>query len=472
MTEATPHPPRVSWHAAVSGSVVSRSRSLLWMFFLAVHLWLVYLNLFPAGYGLNDVTYVYRQWMEQGVYANYWPGISGVWVYPIAALVPMFVSTIFGFGVYGTTWLLMVTVLNGVALAALTSWGRPNSSLTLGWWWLSFVLLLGPIALGRIDSVTIPLALVAVMMIATRPGLAAVLLTVGTWTKIWPVAILAAMVIVLRERGRVVSGAILTSAVIVALALAFGSGSNVLSFITEQTGRGLQIEAPVTTFWMWQAFAGVPGVSVYYDTDILTYQVAGGAAATAASLMTPLLVVVVGALCLLGMLALRRGTSAAQILPTLALALVVALIAFNKVGSPQFMTWLSVPVVLGIATRMAGAGRSFRVPAGIVLVMALLTQLIYPYFYSGVVAVQPLMLTVLSVRNALLFVVLGWAVTELVGMARRPATSGTLANRPAEFVPAMPSPSAPVSSAPSTTSTTTVTSTPSSSTPSSSTPRE
>jgi hypothetical protein len=270
----------------------------------------------------------------------------------------------------------------------------------------------------------------------------------------------------------VVSGAILTSAAIVALALAFGSGSNVLSFITEQTGRGLQIEAPVTTFWMWQAFAGVPGVSVYYDTDILTYQVAGGAAATAASLMTPLLVVGVGALCLLGMLALRRGTSAAQILPTLALALVVALIAFNKVGSPQFMTWLSVPVVLGIATRMAGAGRSFRVPAGIVLVMALLTQLIYPYFYSGVVAVQPLMLTVLSVRNALLFVVLGWAVTELVGMARRPATSGTLANRPAEFVPAMPSPSAPVSSAPSTTSTTTVTSTPSSSTPSSSTPRE
>jgi hypothetical protein len=457
MTEATTHPPRARWHAALTGSGVSRSRSLLWMFFLAVHVWLVYLNLFPAAYGLNDVTYVYKQWMEQGVYANYWPGISGVWVYPIAAIVPMFVATIFGFSSYGTTWLLLVTVLDGVALAALTRWGRPNSSLALGWWWLAFVLLLGPIALGRIDSVTIPLALVAVMMIATRPGLAAVLLTVGTWMKIWPVAILAAMVIVLRERGRVVSGAILTSTVIVALALAFGSGSNVLSFITEQTGRGLQIEAPVTTFWMWQAFAGVPGVSVYYDTDILTYQASGGSAATAAALMTPLLVVVVGALCLLGMLALRRGTSAAQILPTLALALVVALIAFNKVGSPQFMTWLSVPVVLGIATRMGGLGRSFRAPASLVLVMALLTQLVYPYFYTGVVTLQPLMLTVLSVRNALLFVVLAWAVTALVGMARRPAPSGTLTDHPTKV--ATTTPSSPPSISVSSPSTPTVSST-------------
>jgi hypothetical protein len=213
--------------------------------------------------------------------------------------------------------------------------------------------------------------------------------------------------------------------IIVSLALAFGSGTNVLSFITEQTGRGLQIEAPVTTFWMWQAFAGVAGASVYYDLDILTYQVTGANVEIVASLMTPLLAIVVAGVCVLGALARRRGASDSTILPILALALVVALIAFNKVGSPQFMTWLCVPIVLGMATRIADAGRSFRVPASIVLVLAFLTQLIYPYLYNSVVYLDPAMLLVLTFRNVLLFVLLGWAITALVSLMRRPASSTT-----------------------------------------------
>ena len=420
MTDALAQP-----RPATAFGAVARSRTLLWMLFLAVHLWLGYLNLYAAGYGLSDVTLVYKQWMEQAVYADYWVGINGVWVYPIAAIVPMFAATVFGFGLYGTTWLAMVMVLNAVGLAAITRWGRPNTALTLGWWWLAFLLLLGPISLGRIDSITIPIALVAVTLIARHPGIAALLLTVTTWMKIWPAALLAAMVIALRTRGQVVTAAILTSVIIVALALAFGSGANVLSFITEQTGRGLQIEAPVTTFWMWQAFAGVAGASVYYDLDILTYQVTGANVEIVASLMTPLLAIVVAGVCVLGMLARRRGASDSTILPILALALVVALIAFNKVGSPQFMTWLSVPIVLGMATRIADAGRSFRVPASIVLVMAFLTQLIYPYLYNSVVYLDPAMLLVLTFRNVLLFVLLGWAITALVSLMRRPASSTT-----------------------------------------------
>ena len=420
MTDARTHP-----LSASTFSAVAQSRSLLWLVFVVVHLWLIYLNLYPEASGLNDVTYVYRQWMEQGVYANYWAGISGAWVYPIAAIVPMFAATLFGFGVYGITWLLLVTVLNAVGLAALTRWGRAQSPLVLGWWWLAFLALLGPIAVGRIDSITIPLALVAVTMIARRLGIAALLLTVATWMKIWPAALLAALVVVLPSRGKVVVSAILTSIVIVAFALAFGSGVNVLSFITEQTGRGLQIEAPITTFWMWQAFAGVPGATVYYDMDILTYQVTGAHVATAASLMTPLLAIAVLALCGLGMLARRRHIPAAEILPVLALALVVALIAFNKVGSPQFIGWLSVPIILGIATRLEGEGRSFRVPAALVLGMALLTQAIYPHFYNSVVMLEPTLLVILTARNVLLFVLLGWAVTALITMIRRPGASTT-----------------------------------------------
>ncbi len=46
-----------------------------------------------------------------------------------------------------------------------------------------------------------------------------------------------------------------------------------LSFITQQTGRGVQIESPIATFWMWDAFRGrIGGSSLYYDSAILTYQ--------------------------------------------------------------------------------------------------------------------------------------------------------------------------------------------------------
>ncbi|MCC6855749.1 MAG: hypothetical protein IT189_06770 [Microbacteriaceae bacterium] len=112
--------------------------------------------------------------------------------------------------------------------------------------------------------------------------------------------------------------------------------------------------------------------------------------------------------------------AAGDLLPSLSLALVTALIAFNKVGSPQFVSWLAVPVVLGLATRAAGHGRSFRTPAIMVLVIAGLTQFIYPYLYTALLQVQVPMLIVLTGRNAMLFVLLGWAIWSIATAPRLP----------------------------------------------------
>jgi hypothetical protein len=130
-------------------------------------------------------------------------------------------------------------------------------------------------------------------------------------------------------------------------------------------------------------------------------------------LMTVLMVLSVIAIVLLALLVVQRGTRAAQVLPPLSLALVSALIAFNKVGSPQFMTWLAVPVILGLATHAAGLGRSFRTPAVMVAILAALTQSFYPYLYGWLLGLHPLLLTALTARNVLFFVLLGWAVREL-----------------------------------------------------------
>ncbi len=397
---------------------IARSPLALWIAFVIVQLWLGLLALYAPGLPLGDVTLVYKFWVEQALDNGVWVGIDSAWVYPILALAPMLGASALGLDQYGPTWISIVIILNAVAMAFITGWGRRPERTSVGWWWVAFLALLGPIALGRIDSITVPLAIIGVLFLATRPLLASVLLAVATWIKVWPAALVLAAIVALRARLTVIAGAVGTTLVVLLGALAAGGSASVLSFITEQTGRGLQIEAPISSVWMWMARAGVPGARVYYDQDILTYQVVGPGWAVAADVMTPVMAVVVAAIVLLGARALRAGASAGDLLPPLALALVTALIAFNKVGSPQFVSWLAVPIVLGLATSAAGLGRSFRTPASLVLVIGALTQLVYPYFYGWLLALDVPMLSVLTARNALYFVLLGWAITAIVTAPR------------------------------------------------------
>ena len=387
-----------------------KTPAAVWGAFVLVHLWLGLLNLYAPGLPMGDVTIVYKFWTEQALNTGFWVGIHSIWVYPIVAWLPMLGSAVLGPDLYGSTWLTMVMIVDAVAFGVLTGWGRARERIGVAWWWIGFLFLLGPISLGRIDSISVPLAMIAVLVIARRPKVAAVILTLATWIKVWPAALLLAAVIALRDRWRILIAAVVTSGAVVVVSLAFGSGANVVSFITQQTGRGLQPEAPVSTFFMWQALAGVPGAKVYYDEAILSYGVKGPGDAFAIAIMSPLLAIVVLVIAALGLRAVRAGARPGYLFPALALAFTTTMIAINKVGSPQYIAWLAVPIVLGIATSAAGQGRSFRTPATVGLALAALTQFLYPYFYSALLMLKPLMVVALTVRNILEFVLLGWAI--------------------------------------------------------------
>jgi hypothetical protein len=412
-------PPVQPWRETLSD--VFGNRTLLWSVFILTHLWLGFLNLNAPGLPLGDVTLVYKYWAEQASISHFYVGIDSVWVYPIVAIVPMAIAAVFGFQNYASTWLSLVFLLDAIAYAAMVGWRRPLRSSVIGWWWIGFLLFLGPIAMGRIDSITIPIALVAVLFLAARPRVAALLLTIAMWIKVWPAAVLAAVIIASMDRGKVIAATLLSSGAIVLLALVLGSGTNVASFIFAQAGRGLQVEAPISTIWMWLSFVHVPNAFVYYDQDILTYQVGGPGADVAAAIMTPVLVVAVVAVAVVGIIAVRRKTPVTELLSPLMLAFITAFIAFNKVGSPQYMTWLAVPIILGLATSASGHGRSFRLPAILVLVIAALTQAFYPYVYIDLLELNPTLLVVLTVRNLLLFVLLGWSLFRLRDVSARTA---------------------------------------------------
>jgi hypothetical protein len=389
-----------------------------WTAFVVVHAVVAWLCLglpgtgigeYAIGLPLGDVTLVYRPWIEQAISGGPVVGIDQSWVYPIAAIVPMLAAMGLGPDLYGPVWLTLVTLLNAGGSAVLLGSRPCRRREFAAWWWVAFTALLGPIALARIDAVTVPIAVVALLLVARHPTVAGVLLAIATWMKVWPAAVIAALLVTSRSRAAVLAAGAATSAAIALLVVVLGGGANLLGFVGEQTGRGLQIEAPVATPYLWLASTHAPGSFLYYDRQILTYQVTGPGTEAVIRLMTPLLALAVTGTVLAGVLAVRRGASVIRLFPSLALALVVVFITFNKVGSPQFQTWLIAPVIVGLVYR----GRAFAWPAGLALALAALTQLVYPYLYSWLLSATPAMVFVLSVRNAGLFALLAWALADV-----------------------------------------------------------
>ncbi|MBD8727473.1 DUF2029 domain-containing protein [Frigoribacterium sp. CFBP 13707] len=369
---------------------------------------------------MGDVLSVYSTWMQRGVGAGDWVGIDRPWVYPILAAVPMLLARVGGPEHYGTAWLTIVLLLDAAALAVLTRGGRRE--LAAAWWWLAFLVVLGPIAVGRIDAVTVALALVGLLLLTARPTLAAALLTVAAWVKVWPAALVVAALIAVRRRRDVLTAAVTTSVVVVAISLVLGSGATVLGFVGQQAGRGLQVESLTAVPWLWRAASGAADTTVYYDRDILTFQVSGPGVALAAQATTVVMALVVLAVVLLGLRAVRSGASAERLLAPLSLGLVTALIVTNKVGSPQFVSWLAVPVVVGLVLQRRG-GPSFVVPAALSLVVAGLTQVIYPWCYDSLLAAEPWIVLVATLRGVAEVGLLALAAAQLWRLGRT-ATAG------------------------------------------------
>ena len=391
--------------------MIAKKPIVMWVAFVFVHVFLGAIA-FTLHKGFGDVYNVYAPWSQDAL-RGWVVGIDEPWVYPIAAIVPIVVPGFFGVQNYAVAWLVLVTLVDACAFALLLR-RRQRRRLIAAWWWLGFLLLLGPVALGRLDAISAALAIIGLLWLSTRERTAIIVLTVATWIKVWPAALLAAAIVALRRRARIVLVAVLSSIAILVVPLAFGAGWNVLSFVTKQTGRGIQIEAPVALPWMWQAVFGVRGAHVYFDARLITFQIAGHGTHIGEALMTPFLAAAVIGLLLIGIRAARHGSTYTHILPELALALVTAFIAFNKVGSPQYITWFVAPTVYGLVVR----GRQFRVPSVFVLITAALTQAFYPYLYGGLTHPNAVMVTILTLRNLMYFVILGWTVTKLWGAGR------------------------------------------------------
>ncbi|MGX1932535.1 hypothetical protein [Microbacterium resistens] len=383
-----------------------RSRTVLWSAFLAAHALVAVLGWILPSMPMGDVVLVYEPWSRSALTGGSIVGVTEPWVYPQLALLPMLaaqgiatlLAPVAGAASYLVAWAVLVTILDAVAFGVLLGTGRSTARRRAAWFWILAMTLLGPIAVYRIDAITVPVAVLAVLLLSARPAVASALLTIGAWIKIWPGAVFVAAVVLLRSRARMIASAAGVTALVVGTLVLLGGSPYLFGFLTEQTGRGLQIEAVAATPFLWLAVTGAARIE--YSREILTFQIVAPGADAVSSVLTPLMAVVALAVAGLVVLRLRAGAGVRRLLGPAALALTVVLIVCNKVGSPQFQTWLIAPVVLWLLLDR----RRALLPALLVLAASLLTQAVYPITYDGLLRAQPLPVLLLTVRNLVVVV--------------------------------------------------------------------
>lgn len=366
---------------------------------------------------------LYRLWAQDAVQGS-WPVIDFAWVYPAGALLPIVAPIVLGPFFYQLMWLVMIAGANWLALAALAGPRlQRRSAYPAAWYWLLSVLLLAPVSMLRLEGVTAPLAIAGLVWISRRPVVAGALIALATWIKVWPAAVAAAIVAVCRTRGWVALGGLGVSAVVAGVVVVAGGSRHLFSFLTIQDQRAPQLEAPVASPWVWATIFELPGARIRQNYELATREVVGHGAMAAGAVVGGLMIVAFIAIALLlvrsrmswsrghaaGLEASETADAERRLVVLGAFALTAALIVFNKVGSPQYMLWLTPIVAVGLLVDR----KRWRTPAIWMAITSFLTTLVFPIFYMPLVAGDPFAASLLLARNVLLVALFAWSVRAL-----------------------------------------------------------
>ena len=276
-----------------------KSRPTLLIAFVGVHLALVWLGLHGVGQPMGDIPNAYWPWVDFMLKTHHYLGLDQSWVYPYPNL--LFVLAPAGIpGLdYQTAWLTMATSIDVLSLATLLYWNpraigaagiAATRRLRAGWLWTLGLLLLGPVGISRLDTISVAIGVLAVTAwFNLKPTIAAVWLAFATWIKVWPFAILGALIFTAKSRGSVALWGIGAGLALLLLGLLVGDFRSVLGFVFEQSDRGIQIESPWAAWWLWLGVGGVQGTGLYYDMGLQTFQVQGEGTVLFASLLGPVM---------------------------------------------------------------------------------------------------------------------------------------------------------------------------------------
>lgn len=334
----------------------------------------------------------------------------------LAMLPPALLSETYGGYRYGFAAFMLLLHFANLALALSLLRVRDRRAVT----WtlfasLAYCALLGRIVATRMDHLVVTWTLLCLWagrhaLEAEVPQrvrwavLAGVFGALGVMTKLVPGLAVLALLIAWRHSGArdwkqlalaaAGGGAVVLLAINLAM-FAF-AGERYLDTFRYHTVRGVQIES---------LYAGVLAVAHGFGMPAEVREAFGSTnlespATRAVQLMSPCLFL---AACVA--IAWQRWGSDGRSLALLTAALLLAFVLTGRVFSPQYLIWVA-PLLLA-----AGASEPrFRRPVYAFLVIALLSQLIYPQGYPVLKAFHPLAVGLLNLRNFALVALAVWLV--------------------------------------------------------------
>jgi hypothetical protein len=251
--------------------------------------------------------------------------------------------------------------------------------------WLIFVPLIGPLCYLRFDMLPAVLAGGALLAARRKPWVTGALTGLGAAIKLWPALLIAPF---LSYRGDRRSAGISFAVVgfgLALISLIFGGWSRLISPLTWQSDRGLQVESIWATPLML-ARAVRPDDWTVDMSRYQAYEIFG--AGVDAWVMISNIVTVLGLalIILLTIRAFRYDGATPVAIGFVIVAIVAIMIITNKTLSPQYLLWLGGPMAALLLFRPNAGPEEQRVinrMAGQLLILALLTQLVYPLFYDA-----------------------------------------------------------------------------------------
>jgi len=382
---------------------------------LVAQLTLIWLGT-ASGDPFGDVRYTYSSWVTTSQQHGYILGLNEPWVYPYIANIPVRLANWIWPADYMTGWFLLVVNLNMLLLAYLLGWGKKMDRVKAAWFFIACVFLCGPVAIGRLEVFSLILTvLAAISFIDQRKTVSMQFFSLATWIKVSPVAGIFTGFVASDNRWKFIRNMAIGTAVIVLIGLLLGGNQNMYSFIGLQSGRGIQVESTIAIFWLVQILFNIAGSKIYYDNEILTFQVSGFGVSEVASLMT---LVQFGALAItifLGFRAKRAGADVNSLFAWMFLTATLDLLVFNKVGSPQYQLWVIGAALFGILASTP----NWKLVTRLTLVTSALSWLIFPIYYGSLLDGTTPGIALLVFRNLGVVAILVYSNIQLIKLGNK-----------------------------------------------------
>ena len=303
--------------------------------------------------------------------------------------------------------------------------------------WLIFVPLIGPLAYLRFDMLPAVLAGGALLAARRKPWITGALTGLGAAIKLWPALLIGAFMSYRSDRRPAGVAFIVVGFGLALISLIFGGWSRLISPLTWQSNRGLQIESIWATPLML-ARALRPDQWIVDISQYQAYEIFGPGVDAWVMISSIATLLGLALIVLLTIRAFRFDGSTPTAIGFVILATVAIMTITNKTLSPQYLLWMGGPMAALLAYR--ADARPNEQPAisritGQVLILALLTQLVYPLFYDSYLGREGHAMIIIStvvtaIRNIALVVftievcrmawrMLGAGVIERTALTRR-----------------------------------------------------